>query len=384
MADDDYVAFSLKDLNASERSGRIRPFGGDGSSERMTFKTENPELAARFHATVYPEFSCIRHDIVFEDLSGEDRALTLRYQLPVRAEGWTWWDDAATPRVIEPDRRYVRYDDESPGRFPLCWYPLGTIFDPKGEHALTFAVALNPPTLARMGYDGEFFIEFDFGVSAATAKFPSRAEFSFYLYSSDPAWGFRGALRKYYDIFPADFVKRVNSEGFWLARTPIQHIKDPDDFGIAFHQVASVKTNPLPYDNAAGILAFMYDEPSRISLNMEADKRPSPEEFLRLLKEAAEDPKSPIHEQALRVQRAAARTADGGYHCHIFGNHFGRFPAYFEANLDPDIPIDREGKLSRLDEWWNAAGEPGIVNTTVRSINPPPARLSIAAAPISS
>jgi hypothetical protein len=360
VADDDYVAFSLKEVGRPQRSGRIRACCNGDDSGRMTFNAENPELATRLRADIYSEFSCIRHDIFLEDLSGEDRALTLRYQLPVRAEAGAWWDDVGTSRPIEEGRRYVRYDNESPGCFPLCWYPLGTISDPKGEHALTFAVPLNPPTLARVGYDGEFFIEFDFGLSAATAKFPSRAEFSFYLYTSDPAWGFRGALRKYYDIFPADFVKRVNREGFWLARTPIQYIKDPDDFGVAFHQVASVKTNPLPYDNAAGILTFRYDEPSRISLNIETEKRPEPKEFFKLLEAAAADPKSPVHKQALRVNRVASRTADGGYYCHIFDREFGQFAAYFQAHLDPEFHIDEKKGLSRLDEWWNSSGEPGM------------------------
>jgi len=235
----------------------------------------------------------IKLELELEDSRGEDRALTFRFSIPIDAVGWLWWDDADHSRPIEKGKRYLRYDDETRGVYPLCWYPLGTISQPDGVHAFSFAVHMDPPSLLRTGYDGEFFAEFDLGLSQATTTAPGRARVVFYLFNCRASWGFRDALRKYYELFPHHFAKRVTREGNWVARTPTQFISGIADFYPAFHEASSVKPNSVPFDNEAGIYAFRYDEPGAVGVAPSAPERVSYDAALAGLTQmaASDDPR---------------------------------------------------------------------------------------------
>ncbi len=252
LAPQDYPSVSFKEYGPEDRSGVFRFQDNSVGDGAITLRSTSEEMSARLKARICAEPGAIRYDVDFEDLSGDDRALTLRFQFPIDATGWMWWDDIATSRVIEPDTRYVHHGRERTGNYPLAWSPLGSISNPRNLHTLTLALPINPPRIARVGYDGNFFIEWDLGVSALTEKFPSKSSFSFVLYHSDAEWGMRGALKKYYDLFPQHFLKRTNREGTWLPRTPTTELVSPADFGITFHEHSSVKVNTLPYNNAAG------------------------------------------------------------------------------------------------------------------------------------
>ncbi|MFC1736309.1 hypothetical protein ACFL1X_09335, partial [Candidatus Hydrogenedentota bacterium] len=180
------------------------------------------------------------------------------------------------------------------------------------------------------------------------------------LYSSDPAWGMRGALKKYYDIHPADFIKRVDREGVWLARTPTTALKHPEKFGIVFHQHSSVKTSTLHYDNASGIYAFLYDQPCRITLPLGTGRKPSGAAVVKRLEEAAANPDDEQHENAVLIRRVAARVSRTarskyGYYFHIRNQGWRGFTALFEGNFDPDLPYFPEKGMNRLEDWWSNA-----------------------------
>jgi hypothetical protein len=56
----------------------------------------------------------------------------------------------------------------------------------------------------------------DLGLTAATAKFQNRADFSFEIYRCDPRWGLRSAAERYYRLFPQLFEKRMPEDGGWV------------------------------------------------------------------------------------------------------------------------------------------------------------------------
>ncbi len=350
--DEPAESFFVTDIANSERSGPVLVKTIGKQDEPFIFEGQDDKVGIKIRSTIHGDYMAVRYKLEIEDLTGEDRALTVRYQLPVKAEEWLWWDDVAHSRLIEEGERYVRFDRESLGTYPHAYYPLGTISNADKTHALSMAVPLNPPTLARIGYDGAFFIEFDLGLSPAVEKSPGRAELSFMLYTSDPEWGFRGALKKYYDIFPLSFEKRVNREGLWLARMPTPALDNPEDFAVTFHQVSSVMPTPLHYDNDAGIYTFMYDEPGRLCFTMRQEKRPSVKEALEELEKAAADPEHPMHTNAELIERNASRRADGGYKVYIFSRGWRGHMIYFESNLDPEIIYDLETGDTRMDQWW--------------------------------
>lgn len=369
--DESYPTFSITDYSAPERSGRIPTEIKQADESSLVINGRSDELKVDLLCRLEALSDYVRFSAELTDTSGEDRAVTLRYQMPVTAEGWRWWDDAARSRLIEPGKRYVRYQDDERGMFPLWWYPLGSISQEKG-HALAFAVPLDPPTLARVGYDGDFFIEFDLGLSPA-AKFPSKANVTFYLYSHDAEWGFRSALKKYYDLFPQYFVKRVQREGLWLARTPTQVVPSPEEFGITFHEVSSVKTNPMRLDNAMGVYTFSYIEPGRAGISLPfgegwseqaaRDSRElSPDEFrakyekptwqevIKKVEEFAADPESEQHVEAQRVLAFASRNRGGRYYLTVGQRTGVGWRCTFSAATDPEMIVPGSGHTV-LDEW---------------------------------
>lgn len=367
-----YPTFSITDYTARERSGRIPTNLKEADENVLVINGQSDELDVEMLCKLEALSDHMKFSIELLDTSGEDRAVTLRYQMPVTAEGWRWWDDVATSRVIEPGKRYVRYQDPEKGIFPLWWYPLGSISEDEG-HALTLAVPMDPPTLARVGYDGDFFIEFDLGLSPATTKFPGRADLTFYLYSHDAEWGFRSALKKYYDLFPQYFVKRVQREGLWLARTPTQVVSSPEEFGITFHEVSSVKTNPMQLDNAMGIYTFSYIEPGRAGISLPfgegwsdqaaRDSRElTPEEFrtkyekptwqevIEKVEEFAADPESEQHLAAQRVLAFASRNRGGRYYLTVGQRTGVGWRCTFSAATDPEMVVPGT-EHTVLDEW---------------------------------
>jgi hypothetical protein len=367
-----YPTFSITDYTVPERTGRIPTSMKQDDEDAITINGESDELKVVLLAEAKALPNYVKFSVQLLDTSGEDRSVTLRFQMPVEAEGWVWWDDVATSRVIEPGKRYVRYQNEERGIFPVWWYPVGSISEEQG-HGLAFAIPMDPPTLGRVGYDGDFFIEFDVGLSKATSKFPSRADLTFYLYSHDAEWGFRSALKKYYDLFPRFFVKRVQREGLWLARTPTQRINRPEDFGITFHQVSSVKTNSLPVDDALGFYTFAYDEPGRVGISLPFEereegqppkaenflpevfagkkyRRPSQSYVLEKVQEFAADPESDQHRSAAATLALASQRPDGGFYLSILPRPGVGWRCLFSAATDPEIPFTEDNE-TRLDVW---------------------------------
>ncbi len=367
-----YPTFSIKDRSYPERSGRIAVRVRELEEEGLEIIGGSEEPAVELACQVWAEPNYLRFSLEVVDTSGDDRGVTLRFQMPVEAEGWLWWDDTATSRKIQAGRRYVRYDNEERGIFPAWWHPLGAISE-EGGQGLAFAVPMDPPTLARVGYDGDFFIEFDAGLSQETKKFPGKAQFTFYLYRYGGEWGLRAALKKYYDLFPQYFVKRVTKEGLWLARTPTQVINSPEDFGITFHEASSVKTNALPLDNAMGIYTFIYDEPGRASIILPFEQRegtrapedraklsgeefrsrygrPSKRYVLGKLEEFAADPESPNHFSALKVLAIASRREDGDLYLTVGPRPGVGWRCLFSAAADPEMVLPG-GNETRLETW---------------------------------
>ncbi len=370
---EEYPTFSVTDYGDSSRSGRIR-VRGEGAGEHalaITGESEDSKLSLACSAHALSNY--VRFSLRVLDTSGEDRAVTVRFQIPVKAEGWTWWDDVATPRAIERGKSYVRYDDRQKGIFPLFWYPLGAISEAGGQ-GLAFAVPMDPPTLGRVGYDGDFFIEFDVGLTQATEKFPGRADFTFYLCHYDGKWGLRSALKKYYDLFPQYFVKRVSKEGLWLDRTPTHLIEHPEDFGMTFHQVSSVMTNSIPLDNAMGLYTFLYDEPGRVGITLPFEeegqlgvprdgpgssvegpgrrgpRRPSREYVLRKVKEFAEDAASAQHTSALVTLAVASQRPDGTFYITLDPRPGFGWRCLFAAGFDPEMIVPGRNE-TRLESW---------------------------------
>lgn len=187
-----------------------------------------------------------------------DRAIVVRVSLPLGAEGWTWWDDLGTKRVVEAGKHYTRTlpwgEGHVPGAYPLC-----AVSGP--QVGLSLAVPVHEPRLCRLAYDSSrqaLEAEFDLGLSPDAEHLGCRADFHLFAYTHDPAWGFRDALRRYYGLFVKYAERRAPRGGIWLLGFAPGTMACPWDFGLLFDEGGQSRAG---YDCAHGILPFVYTEP---------------------------------------------------------------------------------------------------------------------------
>jgi hypothetical protein len=146
------------------------------------------------------------------DTTGADCAVTVSFRLPLEASGWTWYDDLHNSQPIEPGTTYGAARPFGDRR-SLALYPFAALGNDRV--ALALAVPMDMPRAFRICYErGKgFFVNYEFGLTRDAAKLPGRADFRFVICRIDPQWGFRSEARRYYDIFPQFFVKRMERPG---------------------------------------------------------------------------------------------------------------------------------------------------------------------------
>ena len=208
------------------------------SDSGATLKGGVESLALQFEAQFRTERDHVRVDGVVSSTRTEDRAVSLYFALPFGALGGRWHDDMRTSCAVEPDSRYQHTVYVGAGSsHQMSAYPLSCVSTQ--DRALCLGIPMDVPRLFRIAYDStwrEYYLAFDFGLASEPTRFPSRATFSFVIYRSDPTWGFRAALKRYYEIFPQFFEKRVHREGLWMAFTDISTVQRHEDFHFAFHE----------------------------------------------------------------------------------------------------------------------------------------------------
>jgi hypothetical protein len=250
---------SLRDAEAL--SHFVQPVGTlkRQDDRSVTFEGDDDELKLHLSATYRAVKDAIRIEGTVRDLAGRDRAITVYFTYPVDAVGWLWHDDQRTSQRIEAGAKYDNYVNVGAGMNEYASrYPFACI---TGQtEGLVLGAPIDVPRLYRFGYDAdsrELYAAVGLGLSRDTTKFPSAATFSLVLYRCDPAWGFRSALKRYYDLSPQGFRKRNDKEGLWLNRTHADAVQGFEDFGFQFMKP---NTNVL-FDEAHGIYSFVYIEP---------------------------------------------------------------------------------------------------------------------------
>jgi len=227
-----------------------------------------PDTGLELEATLRGDDECIRVDGVVRDTTGDDRAVGVRFALPLDAEGWTWYDDASEARGIEPAERYAYTYKTEAGAGECSIYPWSAISGP--DAGLTFALPVSQgPRIFVIEHNQrapQTTVTFYFGLSADAGQNPSRAPFSFVIYRHDPAWGMRSAMERYYRLFPESFVKRMNFEGYLNYANlesfdPVTHtvghryatLDDAGDFGegykFLYHVHGCYDFRMVPYDD---------------------------------------------------------------------------------------------------------------------------------------
>ncbi len=296
---------------------------------RLCWRVERVDFALRVQGEI-------------EDLTGQDRAVSVAFALPVAPEGLVWWDDVRNKRAVQRGQEYANLRNNRAGaRREHSFYPIALV-SKSAEHGIAVATRLDKPTVSRLLYDGgaeRLCVSFDFGLTAQCKRFPSKAPFEFYIF--DGGGDFRTASARYAALFPSFFVKRPMKEGIWMPFTDIAKVEGPEDFGFMYQEGAP---NP-EFDDTLGVYSFPYIEPMSWWMPMPKD---IPRTYTAAIEYVDTYKKSDSSFQqacALALDSCGIRGPDGTLYMD-FRNEPWCDGAQFTYNIDPELPTE-EGVKNR-------------------------------------
>ncbi len=208
---DDFALYELGE-------GDYRPIEAtasvDGESVRISGGL--PDANLQLEATLAGDDDCIRVEGLLSDTTGADRAVGVRFSLPVDAEGWTWWSDAEERATVGPGDLLRNTYDCRAGIGLCSVYPWSALSGPEAGLSLALPLAQGPRVfvIEHDQRDPATHLTFYAGLCAEAGQHPGEFPFSFVIYRHDPAWGMRSAMERYYALFPESFVKRPPFEGY--------------------------------------------------------------------------------------------------------------------------------------------------------------------------
>jgi len=289
--------------------------------------------------------NCLHVEGSIKDTTGNDRAITLIFALPIDAVGWKWHDDVRNNRVIEKGIEYINCVNIHTGlNGMMSLYPFGNISNK--SDGLALAMDMDVPAQYRITYNAhtkQFFIAYDFGLCKDTDNFPSSAPFKFVIYRTDPQWGFRSASKKLYDIFPDYFACRSKDQGIWMPFTDVSTVQGWEDFGFKYHE----GNNNVPFDDSANILSFRYTEPSTWWMSMDPSIDRTDENIMKQLNEYAKSDKRHTQRSAEATIVSDSFDENGKYQYQVLDTPWSN-GAVFSSNPNPYIPGNSEAKMK-----WN-------------------------------
>ena len=279
-------------------------------------------------------------DVTLTNTTVKDRAITLVYTATMSSEDGWWLAHPRRSESIQKGREYIdarRFEAGANGR--LSRYPFAAV-DGRRQ-GLGLGIDMRVPAFYRAGYNAdtqELFLAFDLGL---TAEKPS-AELRLCRFSFDSEWGFRGALQRYYELFPDSFKRRISKQGLWMPFAKISKVPQWEDFGFRFKE----GNDETGWDDQHDILTFRYTEPMTWWMSM-------PKEMPRTLEAALAEARRLANE---KNDMAAKALLTSGYH-----EENGRYAAMmldtpwcngavWSINSMPGIA----GEVTDFKNKWNA------------------------------
>jgi hypothetical protein len=244
-------------------------------------------------------------DVTLADTTGADRAVTLYYVIPIEPAGLHWFQDPRRTRSVEPSHEYMNATSFRAGaNGRLSRYPLAAVGG--ATSAVALGIDMARPAFFRLGYNagaGELFLAYDLGL---TREKPT-ARVRFCRFAFGPDGGFRGAMARYYELFPEAFRCRTPEQGLWMPFAKISEVEGWEDFGFKFKE----GDNETRWDDEHGIITFRYTEPMTWWMAM-------PKDMPRTLDAAVAEAKRLADQGNSRAKALFT----SGYH-----NEAGQFPA---------------------------------------------------------
>ena len=332
----------------------------------------------RVSATIRPDGDRIRFGVDVRDTTDADRPLTLYFAVPIDALGWTWWDDIRTRREIagEGDFWHHEWYPITPrwSSYPFCCISNETV-------AVCLGVPLSLPRVQRMVYDPRnklLYIAYDFCLTPAAVKQKQTARFEFDLFCAEPKWGFRSAVQKYYNYFPAAFDKRIPRDGGWGCWGTYEGNPNIPDLGFLYHWGPDPRggkgmAGSVRFDNENGYLSLPYIEWTNLHVSMEGYETADNEQIMERIRWIADakrteplsglsylfpydarlgpDREGWMREAFQAYLKSLIYTKEGLLYGGADKSEFSALIAkYIPINPDPDIP-GGAGEFF-LKRWW--------------------------------
>ncbi len=312
------------------------------------------ELGLRLSSSFTSRSNHIAIEGRLSDTTGRDRAVTLVFAVPLKADGWHWGDDIRRERTISGGAEYASQVSVRCGATGTqSLYPVGAVWD--GRTGVALALDMGKPAVYRIAHHAGLSwltIAFDFGLAQATDRFPQSADFRFVLYGFDGEGGFRAAWEKLAAVFPDHFVVRSSVQGLWMPFTDVSKVPGWQDFGFRYHE----GNNNVPWDDEHGVLSFRYTEPMTWWMPMAKEIPRTMSEALRVRDRIAQE-RNESRRRMAEVSRVAAMHDEAGEPEMLFRNEPWANGAVWSLNPNPWLGI-----AGALSSGESLPGHPPITN----------------------
>lgn len=155
-----------------------------------------------------------------------DSAADVFYQVPLDVAGWTFHNGVTTST---PAADHASQD----------LFAISALSNPKTGQGLAVAITPETPCLFEAGCDKArgLYVKAKVGFSDLTNP-ASHAKICFAVYPIDGRWGFRSALKGYYDLFPKAYEGQSKANGLWIFKGKAQMAPNPTQF--SFHSLGEL------------------------------------------------------------------------------------------------------------------------------------------------
>ncbi len=373
----------IRDISTKENElGIIKQFSDKNLDVKLTFKKFASHIEMFGEASsLNKENLCFTLKIIFP-LGNLKKNVTWSYNLDstvnigANKKLFSNYIDAST--VVPPDGAFNEDENHNGGYGDklgsglISFYPLAAVSSDK--IGFGWGVDMGIPVVFRLAYEpvSGMISEFDLAISTETTKFPGSTFFKLFLFEYNSDWNMRAALKKYYQIQPQYFKRRVVKEGIWLPFTPLHSIKDYQDFGFAFHETSWPSKDKglngestIEADKATGVYSFQYTEPWDVQIpikdiymkykNLDSDNV-IPKKYKEMLQNSATLDKNNMW-QARKLKTPWFKT---GWAVSITTNAnptipgFNRYDMVRKDEIDPAIKMSVDGIYFDSMEWnWH-------------------------------
>jgi Concanavalin A-like lectin/glucanases superfamily len=188
---------------------------------KYSYSAQNNDLKFSVQAT--PEKNYIKFRLTAENLTGKDRALSIRYTIPLKTDNYAIYYDF-NRKITKLPLPLNTFETMVPSggvgdHGKRSVYPFCTV-ESQGL-PVSLAVPIDKPRVINFELNEHgISIIFSIGISDTAKKTGRKVDMEFWVYAHNPEWGFRSTANLYQKLQPDYFEVRAKNYGAWLCGLP--------------------------------------------------------------------------------------------------------------------------------------------------------------------